>query len=258
MMRWIVASSLRFRFLVVALAGAMLFVGVGQLTHAPLDVFPEFAQPRVEIQTPCLGLSAEEVEALVTVPLEQALNGVDGLDVMRSKSVPDLSSIELRFKSGTDLLRARQQVQERIATVLPTLPTWAAPPVMMPPLSSTSRTMKIGLSSQTISLTDMSMIAYWTIRARLLQVPGVANVAIWGERIKMPQVLVDPERMRAHNVTLDQVMEETSGALDSGLLQFAVGSLIGTGGFIETPNQRLNVQHVSPIVTPEHHPQLPI
>jgi CzcA family heavy metal efflux pump len=205
-----------------------------------------------------LGLTAEEVEALVTVPLEQALNGVDGLDVMRSKSVPDLSSIDLRFKTGTDLLRARQQVQERIATVLPTLPTWAAPPVMMPPLSSTSRTMKIGLSSPTISLTDMSMIAYWTIRARLLQVPGVANVAIWGERIKMPQVLVDPERMRAHNVTLDQVKEVTSGALDSGLLQFAVGSLIGTGGFIETPNQRLNVQHVSPIVTPEHLAQVPI
>src|SRR6188472_3148853 len=112
MMRWIVASSLRFRFLVVALAGAMLFVGISQLGHAPLDVFPEFAQPRVEIQTPCFGLSAEEVEALVTVPLEQALNGIDGLDVMRSKSVPDLSSIDLRFKNGTDLLRSRQLVQE--------------------------------------------------------------------------------------------------------------------------------------------------
>jgi CzcA family heavy metal efflux pump len=258
MMRWIVASSLKFRFLVVALAGAMLLVGVGQLGHAPLDVFPEFAQPRVEIQTPCLGLTAEEVEALVTVPLEQALNGVDGLDVMRSKSVPDLSSIDLRFKVGTDVLRARQQVQERIATVLPTLPTWAAPPVMMPPLSSTSRTMKIGLSSPTISLTDMSMIAYWTIRARLLQVPGVANVAIWGERIKMPQVLVDPNRMQANNVTLDQVMEETSGALDSGLLQFAQGSLTGTGGFVESPNQRFNVHHRSPIVSPEDLAQVPI
>jgi CzcA family heavy metal efflux pump len=258
MMRSIVAASLKFRFLVVALAGAMLFVGVGQLSHAPLDVFPEFAQPRVEIQTPCLGLSAEEVEALVTVPLEQALTGIDGLDVMRSKSVPDLSSIDLRFKSGTDVLRARQLVQERVATVLPTLPTWAAPPVMMPPLSSTSRTMKIGLSSSEISLTDMSMIAYWTIRARLLQVPGVANVAIWGERIKMPQVLVDPDRMQEHRVTLDQVMEVTSGALDSGLLQFAQGSLIGTGGFVETPNQRLPIRHISPITTPEDLAQVPI
>jgi CzcA family heavy metal efflux pump len=257
MLRWIVASSLRFRFVVVALAGAMLFVGIGQLASAPLDVFPEFALPRVEIQTPCLGLSAEEVEALVTVPLEQALNGVDGLQTLRSKSVPDLSSIELRFKAGTDLLRARQVVQERVATVIPRLPTWAAPPVMLPPLSSTSRTLKIGMSSQTVSLTDMSMIAYWTIRARLLQVPGVADVAIWGERIKIPQVLVDPARMEAQKVSLNEVMDVTSGSLDSGLLQFTTGALIGTGGFVETPNQRFQVRHLSPLIDPKDLAQVP-
>ena len=98
----------------------------------PVDVFPEFAPPRVEIQTACLGLSAAEVEELVTVPLEQALNGVPGLDVMRSKSVPQLSSIVLIFEPGTDLMQARQLVQERLAIVTPDLPTWAAPPVMMP------------------------------------------------------------------------------------------------------------------------------
>ncbi len=208
----------------------------------PVDVFPEFAPPRVEIQTPSLGLSAEEVESLVTVPLEQALNGVDGLELMRSKSVPDLSSIELLFKPGTDELRARQLVQERVATVVSTLPTWAAPPVMMPPVSATGRVMKIGMSSKNVSLIDMSMIAYWTIRARLLRVPGVANVAIWGERIKMPQVQVDPERMRAHDVSLDEVMETTADALDVGILQFSNGAVIGTGGFIETPNQRLGIR----------------
>src|SRR4030081_584622 len=250
MMRWIVASSLQLRYLVVALAGAMLFFGVGQLRDAPLDVFPEFSQPRVEIQTLCLGLSPEEVEALVSVPLEQALNGIDGLVVMRSKSVPDLSAIELRFQPGTDLIQARQLVQERIATVLPTLPTWAAPPVMMAPVSSTGRVMKIGLTADTVSLNDMSMIAYWTIRARLLQVSGVANVAIWGERIKQPQVLVDPARMALHGVTLVQVMESTADALDSGLLHFSKGALIGTGGFLETANQRFNIQHVSPITDP--------
>jgi CzcA family heavy metal efflux pump len=258
MMRWIVASSLHLRFLVVALAGAMLFFGIGELRDAPLDVFPEFALPRVEIQTPCLGLSAEEVESLVSVPLEQALNGVDGLAVMRSKSVPDLSAIELRFQPGTDLIHARQLVQERIATVLPTLPTWAAPPVMMPPVSSTGRVMKIGITSDTVSLNDMSMIAYWTIRARLLQVSGVANVAIWGERIKQPQVLVDPARMALHGVTLVQVMESTADALDSGLLHFSKGALIGTGGFLETANQRFNIQHVSPITDPADLAQVPI
>ena len=235
MIRWIVGTSLKFRFITLVLAAGLMLFGIVQIPNMPVDVFPEFAPPRVEIQTPCLGLSADEVEALVSVPLEQALNGVDGLDVMRSKSVPDLSSIELLFKPGTDVIRARQLVQERVSTVLPKLPTWAAPPVMMPPVSTTGRFMKIGLSSKTVSLMDMSMISYWTIRARLLRVPGVANVAIWGERIKMPQVQVDPKRMRANKVSVDEVMQVTADALDVGILQFSNGAVIGTGGFIDTP-----------------------
>src|SRR5262249_56135128 len=108
--------------------------GMVQLPNTPLDVFPEFAPPRVEIQTPSLGMSAEEVESLITVPLEQAFNGVEGLDIMRSKSIQDLSSIELLFKPGTDELRARQLVQERLPPVLPTIPTSPAPPPIIPPL----------------------------------------------------------------------------------------------------------------------------
>src|SRR5256885_6343608 len=122
MMRSIVKTSLRFRFIVVALAAAMMFFGAGQLRHSRVDVFPEFAPPRVEIQTACLGLSAAEVESLVTIPLEQALNGVLGLETIRSKSVPQLSSIELLFRQGTDVLEARQLVQERMVTVSRTLP----------------------------------------------------------------------------------------------------------------------------------------
>src|SRR5688572_13871285 len=236
MLRWVVGSSLKFRYLVVALTTALMFFGVGQLRHTQIDVFPEFAPPRVEIQTPSLGLSASEVEELVTVPLEDALNGVEGLDVMRSKSVSALSSITLIFEPGTDLLRARQLVLERLATVTPTLPSWSSPPVLMPPLSATSRTMKIGLSSQEVSLIDMSMISYWKIRPRLLRVPGVANVAIWGERLQMLQVQAVPEKMKANDVTLNQVMDVTANALDAGLLQYSPGSVIGTGGHIETPN----------------------
>ncbi len=258
MMRWIVGSSLKLRFLVVACAAAMMFFGVPQLQGMPVDVFPEFAPPRVEIQTPCLGLTAEEVEGLVSVPLEQALNGVEGLDVMRSKSVPDLSSIELLFKPGTDIMLDRQLVQERLATVAGTLPTWAAPPFMMPPVATTGRVMKIGLSSKDHTVMQMSMIAYWTIRARLLRVPGVANVPIWGEQLQMPQVQVDPERLRATDVTLDDVMTITADALDVGLLQFSNGALIGTGGFIDTPNQRLSIRHVLPIVTSNDLAQVPI
>jgi CzcA family heavy metal efflux pump len=258
MMRWIIGSSLRFRFLVVAVAATMVFLGLGQLRQLPVDVFPEFAPPRVEIQTACIGLSASEVEALVTTPMEETFNGLPGLDVLRSKSVEQLSSIELIFERGTDLIEARQLVTERLATVTPTLPTWAAPPVMIQPLSATSRVMKIGLSSDTLSTIDMSMISYWKIRARLLRVPGVANVAIWGERLDMLQVQVDPERLRRNRVSLDRVMGVTADALDAGILRFSNGAIIGTGGFVDTPNQRLGIQHRLPIVTPDDLAKVPI
>ena len=257
-MRWIVEASLRYRYLVVFVAGALMVFAIARLGNSAVDVFPEFAPPKVEIQTISLGLSAEAVESLVTVPLEHALNGLPGLDVMRSRSVPDLSDIVLIFKPGTDLILARQLVQERVAAVTPSLPTWAAPPVMIQPLSSTSRAMKIGISSDQYDLMDLSMIAYWKIRARLLDVPGVANVPIWGERIKMLQVQVDPERMRAHDVSLNEVMDVTADALDVGLLTFSEGSVIGTGGFIDTPNQRLGIRSVLPVLNPETLAQVPI
>jgi Cu/Ag efflux pump CusA len=250
MMRWIVGTSLKYRFIVLAVAGSMMFLGAGQLRDMPVDVFPEFAPPKVEIQTISWGLNSAEVESLITVPLEEALNGVPGLDVIRSKSVPDLSSILLYFKPGSDVLEARQLVAERVAAVTPSLPTWASPPVMIQPLSATSRVMKIGLTSDEVSLTDMSTIAYWTIRARLLRVPGVANVPIWGERLPQRHVQVDPALMEEHGVTLNQVMKATADALDAGLLQFSDGAVIGTGGFLETANQRLTVRHILPILSP--------
>ncbi|MGZ6694872.1 MAG: efflux RND transporter permease subunit, partial [Solirubrobacteraceae bacterium] len=151
-MRWIIGSSLKFRYLVVAAAVTMMVFGAGQVRNARTDAFPEFAPPRVEVQTICVGLSSVETEELVTVPLEQALNGVARLSEIRSTSVPQLSSVELIFKRGTDLIQARQVVQERLATVVPTLPTWAAPPVMRQPISTTSRVMHIGVSSNTLSL----------------------------------------------------------------------------------------------------------
>ncbi|MGM9470696.1 efflux RND transporter permease subunit [Pseudarthrobacter sp. YS3] len=250
-MRRIVAASLRFRSIVIAMAAALMIVGGTQLSSASVDVFPEFAPPKVEVQTACLGLTAAEVEELVSVPMEEAFNGIDGLDHMRSKSVPQLSSIVMEFENGTDLLTARQLVSERMATVIPTLPTWAAPPLMLQPLSSTSRVMKIGLSSDTRSLIEMSMISYWNIRAHLLRVPGVANVAIWGERLQMLQVQADPAKLAAHNVTLETVMSSTANALDAGLLKYSSGALIGTGGSLDTPSQSFGVRHVQAITSPE-------
>jgi CzcA family heavy metal efflux pump len=258
MMKFVIASSLRFRYLVLALGVVLTWFGLARLRDVPVDVFPEFAPPRVEIQTICLGLSSAEVEQLVTVPLENALNGVPDIDVMRSKSVGQLSSILLIFKSGVDGIRARQLVSERMAIASKALPTWAAPPFMMPPLSSTSRIMKIGITSQDKSIMDLSMLAYWTIRQRLLGVPGVANVAIWGEQLKMLQVMVDPGRLATENVTLDQVQEAVSDALDVGLLRYSHGAHIGTGGFVETPNQRFQLTFAASGVTPETLARVPV
>ncbi len=250
MMRRIVSASLRFRYIVLALAIGMVVFGAAQLQQTPVDVFPEFAPPQVQIQTPALGMSAAEVETLVTIPMEQALSGVEGLDILRSRSAPQVSAIELIFKPGTDLLHARQLIAERMTAVTANLPSWAGPPFMMQPVSATARVMKIGLSSKDVSLIDMSMTAYWKIRTRLLGVPGVANVPIWGERLKMLQAQVMPERLAKYGVSLEQVMEAVSEALDVGILQFSGGAVIPKGGFIDTPNQRLSIRNVPPIIEP--------
>lgn len=260
MLRWFIGSSLKYRFVVMALASGLMFFGVQQLADTQVDVFPEFAPPRVEVQTPALGLSATEVESLVTIPLEQTLAGIPGLTEIRSNSVEQLSSILLIFERGTDLLDARQLVNERIATVGPTLPTWASPPVMIQPLSSTSRVMKIGLTSNdpTVDLIDMSMVSYWTIRTRLLQVPGVANVPIWGERLEMLQVQVDPDVLRENSVTLESVSQSTADSLAAGLLRYSDGHIIGRGGWIEDDGERLSVRHIAPIVTAADLARVPV
>jgi CzcA family heavy metal efflux pump len=258
MMRWIVGSSMKFRLLVVALAAALMVFGITQLRRMPVDVLPEFALPSVEIQTEALGLSADEVAQLITIPFEHdLLNGVAWLDTIRSKSVAGMSSIILTFEPGTDLFRARQMVSERVAQAY-AMPHVSKPPAMLQPVSSTNRVMMIGLSSTQLSLIQMSMLARWTIGPRLMGVPGVANVATWGQRERQLQVQVDPERMRAGGVSLDQVLETTGNALWVSSLSFIEASTPGTGGFIDTANQRLGIRHISPIVTAESLSQVPI
>src|SRR3977135_1164224 len=205
LMRWIVDGSLRFRFLVVAAAMAMMVVGTLLMPDMRVDAFPEFAPPQVVIQTTCLGLSTTDVESLVTIPLEQAVTGIKGLKQMRSKSGPKLSAVQMIFSQGTDLFEARQLVQERLPNIQKTLPSWAGRPTMLPPVSATSRVMLVSMSSKDDWLIRLSMEAFWTIRARVLQVPGVANLAIWGERPAVMSVQVDPTLMSAKHVTLDAV-----------------------------------------------------
>jgi CzcA family heavy metal efflux pump len=242
----IVGTSLRFRLLIVAAAALAMGVGISQLRSAPVDILPEFTPPYIEIQTEALGLSAEEVEQLITVPLEaDLLNGVEGVEVIRSKSLTGLSSIVLVFKSDFDLYRGRALVQERLTQQgAAALPNVSKPSVMLQPYSSASRVLVFGLSSDKVSPIEKSVMARWVIQPRLLGVPGVANVSIWGFRDRQLQVLVDPERLRDKGVTLQQVVETTGNAQVSTPLSFLEGSTPGTGGFIETPQQRLGVRHM--------------
>lgn len=245
-MRWLISSSLRLRWQVLFLAVVVAAIGVVQLGGAQIDVFPEFAPPQVEIQTAAVGNSSQEVEELITAPLEQQLGGIDGVDDMRSKSVSDLSSITLIFGRGTNQERARQLVAERVAQVVPTLPSWAQIPEIIPPVSSTSRVMMIGLRSTEHTQMTLSRVSYWTIRQRLLRVSGVAQVSIWGEQLQQLHVLVDPAKLTANQVTLQEVMDSTGDALDSQVLKYTGGAVIGTGGFVENNAVRLSVRSLDP------------
>lgn len=250
MMRCLIGSSLKARGFVLFLAGLMMIVGFVQLRSAPKDVLPEFIPPTVEVQTEALGLSAVEVEELITVPLEQdLLNGVAFLHTIRSSSLPGLSSIQMVFEPGTDILDARQVVEERL-TQAHALPQVSKPPQMLQPTASTSRVMMIQLSSEDLSLIDMSLLARWNIRPRLMGVPGVANVSIWGQRERQLQVLVDPARLRAHGVSLQQIIETAANAQFVSNLTFVEASTPGTGGIIETANQRFGIQHAVPFASP--------
>ncbi|GHJ48742.1 cation transporter [Catellatospora sp. TT07R-123] len=258
MMRWIIRSSLKFRLLVIPVAALLMFFGFTRLNKSASDVLPEFSPPTVEIQTEALGLSATEVEQFITVPLEQdLLNGVPWLESIRSQSMSGLSQVDLVFEPGTDVLRARQAVQERLTQAV-ALPHVSKAPNMIQPVSSTSRVMVVGLSSPDVSLIDMSLLAHWQVKPKLMGVPGVANVSIWGERDRQLQVQVDPEKLAAAGVTLTQVVETTGNALWVSPLTFVEASTPGTSGFVETPNQRLSIQHILPIHTAAELAKVPL
>ena len=250
MFEWIIASSLRFRFLVLSMAAAVLGFGAVQLRSMPVDVFPEFAPPVVEVQTEAIGLSAEEVESMITYSLEELLSGVPWIESTRSRSVTGLSSVLLIFKRGTDVLRARQMVQERLALAY-TLPNVATPPVILQPMSATSRFMMVSLSSDTIEPTELSLLTRWTVKPKLVGVPGVSNVSVWGQRLRQLHVQFDPNRLRDNKVMQEDIIAAAGDALWVSPLTFLKASSPGSGGWIDNSNQRLGVEHTMPIETPE-------
>ena len=211
-MRRIVDISIRLRLLVVALAVAIMVTGILRLAQMPAEALPGTSPPTVDVQTEAAGLSAAEVEALVTLPLEKNLrNGVPGVADITSDSVAGLSAIELRFEAGTDPDRARELVQQRLSGAA--APSGASGrPVMTAPASSASDVMLIGLTSSTLSLADESVLARWAIVPKLLALPGVANVSTFGQAGPQLQVQVDPARLAADHVTLAQIMRTAGEA----------------------------------------------
>lgn len=246
-MKAIIEAALKARWFVVAFSILLIVVGAQVLRSTPMDVFPEFSPLLVEVQTEAPGLSTAETEKLITIPIENVLNGVKGMKVMRSKSVQGLSSVVTIFNTDTELMGARQLVQERLLTLSGQLPAVAKTPVILSPLSSLSRVMKIGVWSDTLSQTEMTTLVRWTVRPKLMSIPGVANVAIWGQRDRQLQVLLDPERMREYRLSLAEIIRATQEAT------LPVG-----GGFLETPNQRLSLTHMPSVKKAEDLKKVPV
>lgn len=224
----IVRNSLRFRGIVVALACIVAGYGLYAFSNAKYDVFPEFAPPQVVIQTEAVGLSPEQVEVLVTQPIENTINGVAGAQRLRSNSIQGLSVITVTFDPASDIYRDRQALTERLATIASRLPSGVRAPTMSPLTSSTSTVMEIGLTSDTRSLMELRSVADWTVRPRLLAVHGVANASVFGGEVKEIQVQVRPERLIKYNLAIGDVMAAAAQATG-----------IRGAGFIDTPNQRI-------------------
>ena len=257
-LRSIIDACIRFRLLVIALAAVAMVLGILQLSRMPADVLPETSPVTVDIQTEAPGLSAPEVEALVTTPLEKnLLEGVLDVTDVTSDSIEGLSDIELHFAPGTGLYTARQLVQERLTGAF-VLPNVSKPPVMVQPVSSTSDVMLIGLTSRQWSMIDMSVAARWVIVPKLLSLAGVSNVSTFGQADRQLQVLVDPSVLAGNHVTLNQVIETVGDAQLTSPLSYLQGNTPGTAGFIEDMLQRMTIQPVLPFGTPKNMAELPV
>jgi len=236
----IIGFAVRFRGIIVALAILLLGYGALSVTRAKYDVFPEFAPPQVGIQTEAPGLTAEQVEVLVTQPIENAINGVPGVQSLRSSSIQGLSVITVIFSPTSDIFRDRQVVSERLAEMAQRLPANVAAPTMTPLTSSSSTVLVLGLTSEKRSLMDLRTLADWTLRLRLLAVPGVAKVAVFGGDVRSVQVQVHPDQLIRYNLSFDDVLAAAKKA-----------TAVTGAGFIETANQRIVFQSEGQAIEPE-------
>jgi CzcA family heavy metal efflux pump len=239
MLRAIVAFSLRFRGIVIALACLAFGYGIYSALNAKLDAYPEFAPPQVVIQTEAPGLASEQVETLVTQPVETVLLGMNDVASIRSRSIQGLSVITIIFREGTDVYRARQLVGERLLVVASQMPAGVSAPVMAPLTSATAVFLTAGLTSKTLKPMDLWSFAYWTMRPRLLAVPGVANLTIYGGGVRQLQIQVKPQRLLAYGLSISQVLAAARRATG-----------VEGAGFVENANQRVVIRTEGQSITP--------
>jgi CzcA family heavy metal efflux pump len=236
----VIGFSLRFRGVVLILAAVCVAFGFYSLSRAKYDVFPEFAPPQVVIQTEAPGLAPEQVEVLVTQLIENVVNGVAGIESLRSNSIQGLSVITATFDPGSDIYRDRQVIAERLTSLTGQLPQGVRPPVMTPLTSSTSVILALGLTSDKRSLMELRTLADWTIKQRLLAVPGVAKVAIFGGEARQLQIQIQPERLIQHNLSVGEVLAAARQATG-----------VRGAGFIDNSNQRMVLQTEGQALTPQ-------
>jgi Cu/Ag efflux pump CusA len=230
--------SLHNRLLVMVGAVALLVYGGLVAFRSPVDVFPDLTAPTVTVLTESHGLAPEEVESLVTLPIESAMNGTAGVFRVRSNSAVGISIVFVEFSFGTDIYRARQLVTEKLQQVR--LPDGIAPPVLGPISSTMGEIMLISLTSKQTSPMDLRSIADWVVRPRLLGVPGVSQVTVIGGERKQYQVLVDPAKLADYGLTLKQVTEAVTKA-----------NVNASGGFLERANEEYMIRARGRAYTPE-------
>jgi CzcA family heavy metal efflux pump len=240
MLQALVRFSLRYRGVVVILAGILLAYGFYVARNAKLDVFPNFVQPQVVIQTEAPGLSPEQVELLITRPVETMVNGLGDMESLRSESIEGLSIITAVFREGTDVFRARQMLAEKLAETAGELPANAKTPRMTPLTSSTMDLLKIGIVSDQMTPMELRTFADWTLKPRLLSVPGVAACRVFGGAVRQLQIQVLPDRLLAYHLALSDVLAAAR-----------VSTGVTGAGFIETRNQRITIQTEGQALTPE-------
>ena len=240
MLSTLVRFSIRFYGIVIALAVILLFYGSYRFSTAGLDIFPEFSPKQVIIQTESPGLSAEQVEILVTQQIESSISGLIGLKSIRSESIQGLSIITAIFDENSDIYRNRQLVSERLSSLSGKLPAGIEIPVPVPLSSSSATVLTIGLSSDSKNLMDLRSLVDWTIVPRLLAVPGVADVNIFGGEIQQLQIQINPAQLRRFNLAVEDIVNAAEQA----------GNIQG-GGFIENENQRFTIQISGQATTPE-------